>query len=182
MAQRTNPARRIPGNPLAGILRALSQQARYSDRRRSSTVPTVLSDASAAAGGGATAVELEQAASLFAEVAPPQSDAEETALAAEFEAALRQAVIEAAPVAVSQVLETAAATAVTDGTGTATVTYGPYETAPVVVVTAVADIANTATVVRADGWSATVAVRDATGTAVTGATVAVAVHATTPRQ
>lgn len=43
MAQRVSPARRIPENPLAGILRAVRQQARYSQRRRSSNVPTVTS-------------------------------------------------------------------------------------------------------------------------------------------
>lgn len=52
MAQRNNPANRVPDNPLAGVLRALNQQARYSDRRRTG-VPTITSQ-DVATGGSAT--------------------------------------------------------------------------------------------------------------------------------
>ncbi len=61
MAQRNSPSRRIPDNPLAGILRDLSQRARYSDRRRSSDVPTITSQ-DVAAGATAGAAPTSQAA------------------------------------------------------------------------------------------------------------------------
>ncbi|AMD42770.1 hypothetical protein SEA_XKCD426_29 [Streptomyces phage Xkcd426] len=181
MAQRNNPARRIPDNPLAGIIRAINQQSRYSARRRSG-VPTVTTSFADQTEAALMAAEGDQLAQQFAAPVAVPTEAQLAALQAAEVMAFQLDVAEAAPVAASQAFETLAATLVTDDTGAATFTYGPYASAPVVTVTAVAGVAVVATVETADGTAATVRAFGLSGARQAGVTVHVSAFVVDPSQ
>jgi len=172
MAQRNSPSRRIPGQPLAGILRTVAYQARYSNRRRSD-VTTVTNSAAAAvsaqaaATGATMSVAPESMASAMAKAEAVQvyaasqpSEGVATFVAAE-------------GVAVSQPLQDSAAFMV-DGDGRATWQYEDRGTVPVVVATVDADQPAVATVSARTATAITVHVWDLSGQPVPGATVYVA--------
>lgn len=170
MAQRSNPARRIPGNPLAGILRSINQQSRYSQRRRSG-IPTVTTPFAVAQQDAQAEAEALAVALQF--VAPAEVLTEEhlDALRVADTAAFQEDVAVASPVAASQVFDAVAATVVTDDTGAATFTYGPYDVAPVVTATPLSSVAAVATVETLDGVAATVRVFSLAGARLSGVTV-----------
>lgn len=124
MAQRNNPARRVPGNPLAGIIRALNQQSRYAARNRRN-VPTVTSqpvpELSIEPGSLDTDPEIPPVTEggMLLQV-PPEP------VAASADVATGVAAAGGGQVAV----------AVTDATGVAKVAFEPFESQPVVTVTA----------------------------------------------
>lgn len=166
MAQRSTPARRIPGEPLTGILRTVAYQARYSNRRRGD-IPTITSSLGRAASAASAAVQ-----GVNAIVA--QSVALNAAYETEAEALARSETppdlkeeVPATPVAND------AATLATDETGIATWTYDDRGAVPVVVATAVADQPAVATVSSLSATSATVHVWGLTGEPMAGALVSV---------
>jgi hypothetical protein len=131
MAQRNSPSRRIPDSPLAGLLRTVAYQARYSDRRRAD-VPTITS---------ADQIPDETP------VEPPATPVAET-------------------VAFGDVV-------VSNGSGSATVTYPDRDSVPVVTATAHSASAVIVTFNVISETSATLTTWDAAGVAVGGVTVQV---------
>ncbi|ATN93765.1 hypothetical protein SEA_ABT2GRADUATEX2_24 [Streptomyces phage Abt2graduatex2] len=170
MAQRNSPSRRIPGEPLAGILRTVAYQARYANRRRSD-IPTVTNPAAAA--------EVAEAAAADAGVASlsgPATMAEAmTQVASERAyAELQQDAAVATFVAAADLPRNDAATLQADADGRVVWRYETRGSVPHVVATAVADQPVTATVAERGETSATLRVWDASGQPVAGASVCVA--------
>ena len=137
MAQRNNPIRRVPGNPLAGIVRALNQQSRYAQRRRNGA-PTVTSgysggpDASNTADGSASEGGNDETMALMAQqmsapgLSQPATVPEPPIESAQVRAAMQSATDDATQVAMVD----------TDESGVAKVAFGPFRAPPVVTVTA----------------------------------------------
>lgn len=162
MAQRNSPSRRIPGEPLAGILRTVAYQARYSNRRRANVV-TVTNSAAAAESAEAAAGATVSAATL---VAP-------ATMASASQPMTESATLVAAGAGdVAQPLQNAA-TLMTDGDGRATWPYEDRGQVPHVVATVVADQPAVATVSDRTATAATVHAWDLTGQPVAGAFVSV---------
>lgn len=134
MAQRNSPSRRIPDSPLAGVLRTVAYQARYSDRRRAD-VPTITS-----------ADQIP---------ATPDETPDETP---------------ATPVADTSVFGDVV---ISNGSGSATVTYPDRGSVPVVTATAHAASAVFITFNSITDTSATLTTWDAAGVATGGVTVQV---------
>ncbi|AKA61761.1 hypothetical protein SEA_MAIH_23 [Streptomyces phage Maih] len=171
MAQRNTPSRRIPGEPLAGILRTVAYQARYANRRRSD-IPTVTNPAAASA----AAAEAAAADAGVASLSGPATMAEAmTQVASERAyAELQQDAAVATFVAAADLPRNDAATLQADADGRAVWQYENRGSVPHVVATAVADQPATATVAERGETSATLRVWDALGQPVAGAFVCVA--------
>ncbi len=169
MAQRNSPSRRIPGEPLAGILRTVAYQARYSNRRRAD-VPTVTNAvaareaAEAAAGAGVATFDA------------PATMAEALALTATGpEPEASQVDVAATRVATGPELpRNDAATLQVDENGRATWQYDDQGTVPHVVATPATNQAAVATVSVRTATSTVVHVWDMTGQPVAGCFVCVA--------
>ena len=170
MAQRNSPSRRIPGEPLAGILRTMAYQSRYSNRRRAD-VPTVTNAVAAAEAAAA------EAGAGVAALAAPITEAEAMAQV-EGERAyaeLQQAeAVATRGAAAPELPRNDAATLQVDENGSATWQYDDRGTVPHVVATVVADQPAVATVAERTATAATVRVWDLTGQPVAGAFVSVA--------
>lgn len=170
MAQRNSPSRRIPGEPLAGILRTVAYQARYSNRRRAD-VPSVTnavasaSAADAAADAGVAALSLvdsgpaTMAEALALAARPPEADTETAATRVATDAELAR---------------NDAATLQVDENGRATWQYADHGTVPHVVATPATNQAAVATVSVRTETSTVVHVWDMTGQPVAGCFVCVA--------
>lgn len=169
MAQRNSPSRRIPGEPLAGILRTVAYQARYANRRRSDT-PTVTNAAAAAEAAEAAAD------AGVASLSGPATMAEAmTQVASERAyAELQQVDAVATFVAAADLPRNDAATLQADADGRVVWQYESRGSVPHVVATTVADQPVIATVAERDETSATLRVWDASGRPVAGAFVCVA--------
>lgn len=166
MAQRNSPSDRVPDQSLAGILRTLAYQARYSNRRRSD-VPTITNRA-------ATAVSAEVAAAA-SDVAALAAPATLSATAAPAEAQLMSAA--ATDVATGPIPEPATATVlITDENGRATWSYPDRGTVPVIVATVCGDRPAVATVIPWGESAATVYAWTLSGDSLPGATLCVAAH------
>lgn len=153
MAQRNSPSRRIPGEPLAGILRTVAYQARYSSRRRND-IPTVTNSAAAAESAAA-----ESAATGVALMAAPESmaDAMAKAEAEQLHAELQQPEAFATLVAATPTMpDSGVALIVAVTGGRATLQYQDRGVVPSVVATVVADYPAVATVSELSATSATV--------------------------
>lgn len=143
MAQRNSPSRRVPGEPLVGVLRNMAYQARYINRRRAD-VATVTNRA-------ATAVSAEAAAAA----------SEVTALAAPVMAATLSATVDEPVTSAATLVATADApnpgTATllrTDEHGRATLEYEDRGSIPVITATV---IGNTPSVATVTPWGETAA-------------------------
>lgn len=141
MAQRNNPARRVPGNPLAGIIRALNQQGRYAARNRPN-VPTITSlpvdpDVAAQVGSSGAPDPLDALFVAAESVALQQEErsAARAALRAELDVAAEPAPEEPQQVRAVAAVATQVSQAVTDATGVAKVAFEPFSSQPVVAVT-----------------------------------------------
>lgn len=167
MAQRNSPSRRIPDEPLAGIIRNVAFQARYSNRRRSD-VETITSATGKTASAEAAAVSATLLQSA-AQAATPQSEADAVA-----EAEVSQPQQSATYVATfSELPLHDAATLMMDDQGRATWQYEDRDALPVVVATVYDAQPALATISDRTVTSATVHVWDLTGQPVAGATVGV---------
>ena len=167
MAQRNSPSRRIPGDPLAGILRTMAFQARYSNRRRGD-IPTVTSAtgqaASAAAEAGVMALVLQS------EVATATPMTEEAALAGAQPAPQQAATFGATA---DELPRNDVVMLTTDKSGSATWTYGDRGGMPAITATVIADYAAIATISDWSATSVTVHVWYLDGQSVAGSTVQV---------
>lgn len=162
MALRNNPARRVPDNPLAGIVRALNQQSRYAQRRRSG-VPTVTS---AVAPDVAADVSLLQTTGGGA----PGYAAPAPGVAARSAGPVAPQVSEATAVA------TLACTVATGQDGSARVTFPATLDHPVVTATAMAPVAALPVIESvADGVAVLVAYDVATGSRLAAVTLHVSI-------
>lgn len=147
MAQRNSPSRRVPDSPVAGLLRTLSYQARYANRRRRD-VPTVTSIT-----GQLATAQAEAAASGGAMPEPPPPEEPEAA-------AQRAATADAS-----------AATLVMSKDGSATFAYEDRGSVPVVTATVVSTGPALATLSYVGPDAATVTVWNVeTGSVIPGAT------------
>lgn len=175
MAQRSSPGRRIPGDPLAGILRTVAFQARYSNRRRGD-VPTVTSAVGQAASAEAAAGVSSMVLQSFALTATPET--EDAAMARAATQPDQAELLTATDVATQpepyELPRNDAATFMVDENGSATWQYEDRGTVPHVVATAVADQPAVATISDRTATSVTVHVWDLTGQPVIGGTVSVA--------
>jgi hypothetical protein len=166
MAQRNSPSRRIPDEPLAGILRTVAFQARYSNRRRSD-VPTITSRVGQAASAEAASVVVglmsqdEPMAATPATMEEALATTETPPEQPEKSAATRVATDIELP-------RNEAATLQVDGDGRATWQYEDRGTLPHVVATAVADQPAVATVSGVTATAVTVHLWDLTGQPVAG--------------
>lgn len=166
MAQRNSPSRRIPGQPLAGILRTVAYQARYSNRRRSN-VATVTNRAATAESAAVAA-----AASSVAVLSGPATPSVAAVAAGAQPLTMAATGVAAENVAVEQPLQVSAVLMV-GGDGRATWRYEDRGTAPAVVATVDADQPAVATVSGRTATSVTVHVWDLSGQPVPGATACI---------
>ncbi|AKA61692.1 hypothetical protein SEA_YDN12_25 [Streptomyces phage YDN12] len=169
MAQRNTPARRIPGEPLAGILRTVAYQARYSNRRRAD-VPSITNAAASAesaeaAAGADTFATLDAPATLAEAMAQVEAD--------RFEASQQSEAAATRVAAVPELPRDDAATLQVDENGRATWQYEDRGTVPHVVVTAATNQPAVATVSVRTHTSTTVHVWDLAGLPVPGCFVMV---------
>lgn len=170
MAQRNSPSRRIPGEPLAGILRTVAYQARYSNRRRAD-VPTVTN--AVAAREAADAAAGADVAALSAPMTEAEAMAQVEAERAYAE--LQQPEAAATRVAAGPELpRNDAATFQVDENGSATWQYDDRGTVPHVVATPATNQPAVATVSVRTATSTTVHVWDMAGQPVAGCFVCVA--------
>lgn len=169
MAQRNSPSRRIPGEPLAGILRTVAYQARYANRRRAD-VATITNKAAAAESAEAASdagVALMAAPATMAE-AMAQVSSERA------HAELQQKEAAATPVAAPPELpRNDAATLQVGLDGSATWRYADRGSVPHVVATPVTAHASVATVSGRTATSVTVHVWGIAGLPLSGASVSV---------
>lgn len=166
MAQRNSAGDRIPDQSLAGILRTLAYQARYSNRRRAN-VPSITNRA-------ATAVSAEVAAAA-SDVAALAAPATLSATAAPAEEQLTSTA--ATGVATDPAPEPATATVLrTDEHGRATWSYPDRGSTPVITATVIGDRPAVATVIPWGESAATVYAWTLSGDALPGATLCVATH------
>lgn len=170
MAQRSSPGRRIPGEPLSGILRNVAFQARYSDRRRTD-IPSITNAAARVESANAATP-----ATSFAVVSEAQimSQAASEAAYAELQAAEADDAAVASRVAGAELPRNDAATFETGPDGSATWLFEPRGSVPHVTATVVADRPAVATVSALTDAAATVTVWDLSGQPLPGATVTVA--------
>lgn len=143
MAQRNNPARRVPGNPLAGIIRALNEQGRYAARNRRN-VPTITSqpvdpnvaEQIAAESGQELSFMSEFSMAAESEALQRQShDEARAALQAELSVAAEPPREEEPQVQAVAAVATQVTQVVTDASGVAKVAFEPFPSQPVVAVT-----------------------------------------------
>lgn len=171
MAQRNSPSRRIPGEPLAGILRTVAYQARYSNRRRTNVATVTNSvaaaesaEAAAATGVASLAAPATMAEALAMTATPPELETQQVS-----GGATRVATEDGMP-------GNAAATLTVNENGSATWQYEDHGTLPHVVASVVADQPAVATIDDRTATAATVRVWDLTGQPVPGALVSVIAH------
>lgn len=170
MAQRNSPSRRIPGEPLAGILRTVAYQARYSNRRRADVASITNSVAAAEAAQAATASVSVAALATPATMAEAMAQVE----ADQFEAS-QQVEADATHVAtLAELPRNDSATLQVDESGRATWQYDDRGSVPDVVATVMTDQPAVATVSARTATSATVHVWGLDGQPVPGAFASVA--------